>query len=416
MESPDLNPMVFDVLHQPLVAPLSRPDVNEQIPKLVALSKRQGFVTVQDINLAIPDSLTEPELIEKVMNMLDSLDIKLIDADEVEARRKAGEELTERLGGRVVTFRDKPIDLFKVYMKQVGKKEILTREEEVELFKRLELARNLGRQDEVGLVRNILIERNLRLVVSIARKYVERGLAINDLVQEGNMGLMRAIERFEHGRGYKFSTFATWWIRESIRRAIANLAKVVGVPVRVLELVNAVAQARKQLGEELDREPTTEELAGRAQLSVEQVMRVNKVAHDQVTGFTSGPEAGYEAIASVDELTQLGRLTDGPSGEEPASEEGACREIVAEVLGSLSAHEREILTLRFGLRDGVERTLEDVGGRYQVTRERIRQIEAKALRKLRHPARLRQLQGMSAAKNNPVGPGFEDFATGRAQN
>ncbi len=410
MESPNLNPMEFDVLHQPMVTPLPRPDVNEQIPKLVALSKRHGFVTVQDINLAIPDSLTEPELIEKVMNILDSLDIKLIDLDEVEAHRKAGAEHTERLGGRVVTFRDKPIDLFKVYVKQVGKKEILTREEEVELFKRLELARNLVRQDEVGLVTNILIERNLRLVISIARKYVERGLSINDLVQEGNLGLMRAIERFEHGRGYKFSTFATWWIRESIRRAIANLAKAVGVPVRILELVSAVAKARKELGEELDREPTTEELAGRAKLSVEQVMRVNKVAHHQVSGFTSGPEAGSEAIASLDELTQLGRLINGPSGEEPATEEGACREIVAEVLGSLSEQEREILTLRFGLRDGVERTLEEVGAHFNVTRERIRQIEAKALRKLRHPARLRQLQGLFTGDFSSSGPGFEDFA------
>ena len=184
MESPNLNPMVFDVLHQPMVTPLSRPDVNEQIPKLVALSKRHGFVTVQDINLAIPDSLTEPELIEKVMNILDSLDIKLIDLDEVEAHRKAGAELTECLGGRVVTFRDKPIDLFKVYVKQVGKKEILTREEEVELFKRLELARNLVRQLVVYATGAPVRFGDRAAVEAILARTRARGHGVRSLVHE----------------------------------------------------------------------------------------------------------------------------------------------------------------------------------------------------------------------------------------
>jgi RNA polymerase primary sigma factor len=405
MENPEITPEALAAFSESVSLTQARPEVNEQIPHLISLSKQQGFVTIQDINQAIPESLIDADLIEKVMNMLDGLDITLLDDDEVEAHRKHREEAEELVGPRVVYVKDRPFDPFDVYVKQVGRKPILTREQEVELFKALEAAEADGQEVEVTRIMNELTMRNLRLVISIARRYPDRGLSISDLVQEGNLGLLKAIARFEHDRGYKFSTYSTWWIRQSIQRAIANQAKVVRVPVHMVEVVNSVAKARAQLKADLDRDPTVEELAVGAKLSVQAVEQVEKFMHEQA----SVDELGGE---EVDIIELFGAIREEKKADETASEE-RIREMrmrVDAALRSLVEREKEVLILRFGLLDGVERTLEEVGRHFKVTRERIRQIEVKALRKLRHPTRLRQLMELSQSEAPQSGPGFDDFA------
>ena len=405
MENPEITPEALAAFSESVSLTQARPEVNEQIPHLISLSKQQGFVTIQDINQAIPESLIDADLIEKVMNMLDGLDITLLDDDEVEAHRKHREEAEELVGPRVVYVKDRPFDPFDVYVKQVGRKPILTREQEVELFKALEAAEADGQEAEVTRIMNELTMRNLRLVISIARRYPDRGLSISDLVQEGNLGLLKAIARFEHDRGYKFSTYSTWWIRQSIQRAIANQAKVVRVPVHMVEVVNSVAKARAQLKADLFRDPTVEELAVGAKLSVQAVEQVEKFMHEQA----SVEELGGE---EVDIIELFGAIREEKKADEVASE-SRIREMrmrVDAALRSLVEREKEVLILRFGLLDGVERTLEEVGRHFQLTRERIRQIEEKALRKLRHPTRLRQLMELSQSEAPQSGPGFADFA------
>ena len=405
METPDITPEALASLAQSVSLPQSRPDVNEQIPNLIALSKRQGFVTVQDINQAIPDTLTDAELIEKVMNMLDHLKITLLDNDEVESHRKQREEAEELVGPRVVYVKDKPFDPFDVYVKQVGKKPILTREEEVELFRKLKEAQALQQLAEVGRITNELTVRNLRLVISIARRCQDRGLSISDLVQEGNLGLLKAIEKFDYTRGYKFSTYASWWIRQAVQRSIANLAKVVRVPVHMVEVVNTVAKVRKELMAELDREPTVFELAEKAKLPVEKVEEVGDLMHEQASVASLGGD-------DIDVVELLGRMQDETKADEALSGNklDELRNRVDAVLSSLDEREKQIIILRYGLLDGVERTLEEVGAHFKVTRERIRQIEEKALRRMRHPTRLRQLRELSQTDTDSAGPGFEDYA------
>jgi RNA polymerase primary sigma factor len=404
MENSEIPPEALAALSPSFSLTPANPEINEKIPHLISLSKQQGFVTIQNINQAIPDSLIDAELIEKVMNMLDSLDIKLLDDDEVEAHRKNLEDAEEVVGPRVVYVKDRPFDPFDVYVKQVGRKPVLTRAQEGELFQRLEEAESLDQAADVKRIMNELMERNLRLVISIARRYQDRGLSISDLVQEGNLGLWKAISRFEHDRGYKFSTYATWWIRQSVQRAIANQSKVVRVPVHMAELVNTVAKARAQLKEDLDRDPTVEELAVGAKLSVEAVGQVENLMHEQASVEAPGGD-------EVDIIELFGAIREEKKADEAASEERV-REMrlrVAAALRSLVEREKEVLILRFGLLDGVERTLEEIGQHFNVTRERIRQIEEKALRKLRHPTRLRQLQELSATEPTQSGPGFDDF-------
>lgn len=404
MENPEITPEALAASSSSFSLTPANPEINEKIPHLISLSKQQGFVTIQNINQAIPDSLIDAELIEKIMNMLDSLDIKLLDDDEVEAHRKNLEDAEEVVGPRVVYVKDRPFDPFDVYVKQVGRKPVLTREQEGELFQRLEEAESLDQAADAKRIMNELMERNLRLVISIARRYQDRGLSISDLVQEGNLGLWKAISRFEHDRGYKFSTYATWWIRQSVQRAIANQSKVVRVPVHMAELVNTVAKARAQLKEDLDRDPTVEELAAGAKLTVEAVGQVEKLMHEQAS--VEAPEGD-----EVDIIELFGAIREEKKADEAASEERVreMRMRVAAALSSLVEREKEVLILRFGLLDGVERTLEEIGQHFNVTRERIRQIEEKALRKLRHPTRLRQLQELSETETTQSGPGFDDF-------
>ena len=412
MENPDITPEALAALAQSVSLQQSRPDVNEQIPNLIALSKRQGFVTVQDINKAIPESLVDPELIEKVMNLLDGLKITILDDDEVEAHRKQREEAEELVGPRAVYVKDRPFDPFDVYVKQVGKKPVLTREEEVELFRRLEEAESLAQTAEVERIMQELTVRNLRLVISIARRYQDRGLSISDLVQEGNLGLLKAISRFEHDRGYKFSTYSTWWIRQGVQRSIANQARVVRIPVHLVDMVNSVTKARKKLAEELDRAPTLDEISVEAKVPVERVLQVKEIAHEQAvlsSLVSQDPSASGESVdelAVLGELLEEGRMDDTPDD----TERDLLREKVDDVLQSLTEREKEVITLRFGLRDGVELTLEETSTHFGVTRERVRQIEEKALRKMRHPTRLRQLQELADSESVTSGPGFDEFA------
>ncbi len=575
MENPEITPEALAALSASVSLRSSRPGVNEEIQRLVGLSKRQGFVTVQDINEIIPDCATDPVLIEFIMNTLDGLDIKLLDEEEVEeCRKKLADAEAEAPRTRQA---DAPYDPFDIYLEQMGRKPLLSREEEVETCKsiedaeleaqnylfacwltlpyQLDLAHKVLRKEErydkvvvdkkvvsrdvyytilpayiercsklkakldkawreyldqtdagmkaaalaayreieltpkegcKDILRNFcfkmkhleawlelpeikadieearklvestmdapgsvsahetfaarsreielrwrltpaellhvyrngrkhldegqfyktkMVEHNLRLVISIALKYRNRGLPFADLIQEGNMGLVKAVEKFEYRHGYKFSTYATWWIRQSVQRSIANQAKVVRVPVHMAEVVDTVTNARDQLTEDLDRDPTIEELAAEAKLSVEAVEELGKLMYEQASLESLGGE-------DVDVNEVLGCVQEQARAEEAQRQAKLpeLREKVNNALRSLAERERDVLILRFGLLDGVRRTLEEVGQHFNLTRERVRQIEMKALKKMRHPSRLRQLQELSDTDTASAGPGFDDFA------
>jgi RNA polymerase primary sigma factor len=559
------------------VTPSVGPAINEKVQLLVSLSKKNGFVTVQNINEVIPDSATDPELIENIMNILDNLDIKLLDEDEVETYRKKVEDSEEEAARTVPA--DAPYDPFNVYLKQMGHKPLLTREQEVEISKRIEdaeleaqnylfacwltlpyqldlalkvlrkeerfdkvvidkkvesrdayykmlpkateectklkakldkawqkyldesdagkkaktreayvklertakegckdilrkfcfkmklfeewlelpdikgdiedsrnlveptivvrgpvrakkavkqeisasrtreielrwrlspgelihLARNVRKHlDEAQRAKTEMVEHNLRLVISIAKKYQNRGLLFTDLIQEGNMGLVKAVEKFEYRRGYKFSTYATWWIRQAITRSIADQARTIRIPVHMIETLNKVMQVQKQLTQELGHEPTAEEVANEMNMAIDRVQQIMKMAQQPIS---------LQSPVGDGEDTSLGDFIEDKSAENPSDTASTrlLREKIDFVLRSLAEREKEVLILRFGLLDGVQRTLEEVGRHFKVTRERIRQIEAKALRKMRHPTRMRQLQGMFEGELDTSGPGFDQF-------
>jgi len=548
------------------VTPHVGPAINEKVQLLVSLSKKNGFVTVQNINEVIPDSATDPELIENIMNILDNLDIKLLDEDEVETYRKKVEDSEEEAARTVPA--DAPYDPFNVYLKQMGHKPLLTREQEVEISKRIEdaelraqeflfscwltlpyqldlalkvlrkeerfdkvvidkkvesrdayykmlpkatddcaklkgkldkgwqkyldeadeskkaksreayrkieltakegckdilrkfcfkmklfeewlelpdikgdiedsrnlvqptivargpvraklarkpeisatrsreielrwrlnpsellhLARNVRKHlDEAQQAKTEMVEHNLRLVISIAKKYQNRGLLFTDLIQEGNMGLVKAVEKFEYRRGYKFSTYATWWIRQAITRSIADQARTIRIPVHMIETLNKVMQVQKQLLQEFGHEPTPEEVADEMNLPVERVQQIMKMAQQPIS---------LQSPVGDGDDTSFGDFIEDKSAENPydMTAFSLLREKIIDVLDSLTERERRVLSLRFGLVDGYSRTLEEVGKQFKVTRERIRQIEAKALRKMRHPTRIRQLHGFFDAE------------------
>jgi len=556
-----------------LANPVVPKGVNEKVQQLVSLSKKNGYVTVQNINEVIPDSATDPELIENIMNILDNLDIKLLDEDEVEAFIKKVEDSEEEASRTVPA--DAPYDPFNVYLKQMGHKPLLTREQEVEISKRIEdaelraqdflfsiwltlpyqldlarkvqrkeerfdkvvidkkvesrdryykdlekvikdceiLEKDLGKKwekvleckddgerakvrdkykkaeapakailrkfcfkmklfeewletpevkndledarnllqpafvnrgpvrakkavkaeisltrareielrwrlspqelvdvgrhvrkhlDEAQRAKTEMVEHNLRLVISIAKKYQNRGLLFTDLIQEGNMGLVKAVEKFEYRRGYKFSTYATWWIRQAITRSIADQARTIRIPVHMIETLNKVMQVQKQLTQELGHEPTAEEVANEMNMPIERVQQIMKMAQQPIS---------LQSPVGDGEDTSLGDFIEDKSAENPSDTASTrlLREKIDFVLRSLAEREKEVLILRFGLLDGVQRTLEEVGRHFKVTRERIRQIEAKALRKMRHPTRMRQLQGMFEGELDTSGPGFDQF-------
>lgn len=268
-------------------------------------------------------------------------------------------------------------DHVRMYLKEIGKVPLLTSEEEIELAKRMEAG------DEEAKAK--LAEANLRLVVSIAKRYVGRGMQLLDLIQEGNLGLMKAVKKFDYRKGYKFSTYATWWIRQATTRAIADQARTIRIPVHMVETINKLLRVSRQLLQELGREPTNEEIAERMDIPVSRVREIMKISQDPIS---------LETPIGEEEDSHLGDFIKDENITSPADAAAfvLLKEQLNEVLGTLTDREQEVLKLRFGLEDGRTRTLEEVGKEFNVTRERIRQIEAKALRKLRHPSRSRKLK------------------------
>ena len=272
------------------------------------------------------------------------------------------------------TFLEDPV---KMYLKEIGNYKLLTGEEEVELAKRIEQGDQLAKDK--------LTEANLRLVVNLAKKYVRRGMALLDLIQEGNMGLIKAVEKFDYRKGFKFSTYATWWIRQAITRAIADQARTIRIPVHMVETINKLSRIQRQLVQELDRDPTPEEIAARMDITVERVREIQQIA--QV------PKSLETPIGEEDD-SHLGEFIPDENTAAPDEEasKAMLRKEIEEILGTLTDREQQVIRLRFGLDNGQQQTLEQVGKEFNVTRERIRQIEAKALRKLKYPARQKRLK------------------------
>ncbi len=319
-------------------------------------------------------SETEPEDFEiNLKNFDDNMDE--LDEDD-KADLKAAEESEEDFEASMAKgiAVDDPV---RMYLKEIGKVPLLSAEEEIELAKRMELG-----DDEA---KKKLCEANLRLVVSIAKRYVGRGMLFLDLIQEGNLGLIKAVDKFDWRKGYKFSTYATWWIRQAITRSIADQARTIRIPVHMVETINKLIRISRQLLQELGREPTPEEIAAEMDISVEKVREILKIAQEPVS---------LETPIGEEEDSHLGDFI--PDDDVPAPAEAAAfsmlKEQLVEVLSTLTEREQKVLKLRFGLEDGRARTLEEVGKQFDVTRERIRQIEAKALRKLRHPSRSKKLK------------------------
>ena len=351
--------------------------VEERKQKLLALGKKQGYITYEQLADELKGLDIDSDTLDDLYNTLMEAEIDIVSEDGSDDA--SGEEITEEVQVENLTLsKDVKInDPVRMYLKEIGRINLLTSDEEFEYAKRAEEG------DEEA--KRMLAESNLRLVVSIAKRYVGRGMLFLDLIQEGNIGLMKAVDKFDPTKGYKFSTYATWWIRQAITRAIADQARTIRVPVHMVETINKLARVQRQLTQDLNREPTDEEIAKKLGISIEKVREVYKISQDPVSLETP---IGEEDDSHLGDFIKDER-TMGP--EEYATIE-MLKEELQGVLGTLTEREEKVLRLRFGLDDGQCRTLEEVGQIFGVTRERIRQIEAKALRKLRHPSRSRKLK------------------------
>jgi len=351
--------------------------LDERKSKLLALGKKQGYITYEQLAEQLKGLDVDSDSLDELYNFLVENDIDIVSEDGSDDA--SGEEITQDMSVENLTLsKDVKInDPVRMYLKEIGRINLLTSDEEFEYAKRAEEG------DEEA--KRLLAESNLRLVVSIAKRYVGRGMLFLDLIQEGNIGLMKAVDKFDPSKGYKFSTYATWWIRQAITRAIADQARTIRVPVHMVETINKLARVQRQLTQELNREPTDEEIAKKLGITVDKVREVYKISQDPVSLETP---IGEEDDSHLGDFIRDER-TMGP--EEYATVE-MLKEELRGVLATLTEREEKVLKLRFGLDDGQCRTLEEVGQIFGVTRERIRQIEAKALRKLRHPSRSRKLK------------------------
>ena len=351
--------------------------LDERKNKLLALGKKQGYVTYEQLADQLKGLDVDSDTLDELYNFLVENDIDIVSEDGSDDA--SGEEITQDMSVENLTLsKDVKInDPVRMYLKEIGRINLLTSDEEFEYAKRAEEG------DEEA--KRLLAESNLRLVVKNKKRYVGRGMLFLDLIQEGNIGLMKAVDKFDPTKGYKFSTYATWWIRQAITRAIADQARTIRVPVHMVETINKLARIQRQLTQELNREPTDEEIAEKLGITVEKVREVYKISQDPVSLETP---IGEEDDSHLGDFIRDER-TMGP--EEYATIE-MLKEELRGVLATLTDREEKVLRLRFGLDDGQCRTLEEVGQIFGVTRERIRQIEAKALRKLRHPSRSRKLK------------------------
>ena len=378
----------------------------EKVKKLLAKGKEKGVLSYEEIMDSLGTTELSPEQIDDIYEQISAMGIKLIHTDlETDKDELSDEDLditlleTDDSLMTVSTLEDDvpPEDLedevmdldlsvpegvgiddpVRMYLKEIGRVPLLSAEEEVELAKRMEQG------DEEA--KKKLAEANLRLVVSIAKRYVGRGMLFLDLIQEGNLGLIKAVEKFDYGKGFKFSTYATWWIRQAITRAIADQARTIRIPVHMVETINKLIRVSRQLLQELGRDPTPEEIAAAMEIPVERVREIQKVAQEPVS---------LETPIGEEEDSHLGDFIEDEDAPAPAEAASyiLLKEQLESVLDTLTPREEKVLRLRFGLDDGRPRTLEEVGQEFGVTRERIRQIEAKALRKLRHPSRSRKLK------------------------
>ena len=364
------------------------PKKKDEIQELIERGKAKGSLSNEEILEAVDRADLDVEKMEELLEKIEAAGIEIKESyDDIPDLANLENDLDDI--GKIDSFGDTDDengvaqdgliidDPVKMYLKEIGKVELLSTDRE------LELAEKMANGDDKA--KKILVESNLRLVVSIAKRYVGRGMFFLDLIQEGNLGLMKAVEKFDYTKGYKFSTYATWWIRQAITRAIADQARTIRIPVHMVETINKVLRVSRQLLQELGREATTEEIASKMNMSVEKVRDIMKLAQEPVS---------LETPIGEEEDSHLGDFI--PDDDAPAPAEAASytllREQLCEVLHTLTPREEHVLKLRFGLEDGRTRTLEEVGKVFNITRERIRQIEAKALRKLRHPSRSKRLR------------------------
>lgn len=365
-------------------------DIHAALQALITQAKKDGMIRASDLNAQLEKMQLTPEKIEDIYDRLDAMNIQVVTADleldlgdddldlgpddDINLAGLDEEELVDPVDLAAEYSLDDPV---RMYLKEIGQIKLLSAEEEVELAKRV----SEGDQE----AKNKLTEANLRLVVSIAKKYSGRGLHILDLIQEGNTGLIRAVDKFDWTKGNKFSTYATWWIRQAITRAIADQARTIRVPVHMVEVINKATRCNRKLVQELGREPTVEEIAAELNLPVEKIIEANRTAADTLSLDTP---VGDEEDTSIGSFVEDER-TPGPAD---ATSNALLAEALKEILDTLTEREADVLRMRFGMYDGRTHTLEEVGQIFGVTRERIRQIENKAIRKLRHPSRAKKIR------------------------
>ena len=354
----------------------------EREEELIKEGEAKGYITYEMLAEKLKGLEIDNDLLDELYNKLLEHNITVISGDDVSSNggnveKAVKDEENLILNDEEITKDVNINDPVRMYLKEIGRIPLLTPDEELALSERI------NNNDEDA--KRILAESNLRLVVSIAKRYVGRGLLFLDLIQEGNIGLMKAVDKFDSNRGYKFSTYATWWIRQAITRALADQARTIRVPVHMVETINKMVRVQRQLTLELNREPSEEEIAKKMNVSVDKVREVIKISQDPVS---------LETPIGEEDDSHLGDFIKDESSLSPEeyTENEILKEEIDDVLQSLQPREQEVLRLRFGLKDGTCHTLEEVGKKFNVTRERIRQIEAKALRKLRHPSRAKKLR------------------------